>query len=111
MYSRCSDATTKTTPATFAPTCSSTIGCASASAMIPHNDDHAEHGVVHRADVAAAPARTRGLPVHRMSVIARVMPSSESSCVLNRSHAPRNAIAPARTGPDLPTPTSAPAPR
>ena len=35
-YSRCSDAMTKIAPAMLAPICSSMIGCASLSAMMPH---------------------------------------------------------------------------
>ena len=46
---------TKTKPATFAPICSSMIGCASRSAMIPQSTTTREHAVVDGAHVAAAP--------------------------------------------------------
>ena len=69
--------------------------------MMPHSTTTAEHAVVDRAHVAAAPgadARAAG----PQDVGDRAHHALElSSCVLNRIHAPRNAIAPPSAAPGL----------
>ena len=55
MYSRCGAAMTKMAPATFAPSCRSTIGCAIRIAMSPQTTSTVKHRVVDRAHVAPAP--------------------------------------------------------